>query len=206
MANRLERYYHRSAAAVVFPPVDVSRFTPRQSTKDYWLTIARLEPYKRLDLILEAFARLGWPLKVVGTGSRKSELERWARFPNIEFVGQVSDADLAALYEQARALVFAANEDAGIVPLEAMAAGRPVLAYGVGGVLESVIPGVTGEFFPQQTVASLVTALQRFKPDAYDPNQIRAQAEHFDIHAFAATIQTILIDLLAKRKEQHGTA
>lgn len=203
VAQRLQHYYHRSAEAVIFPPVDANQFVLQPQPSDYWFTVARLEPYKRLDLILDAFAELGWPLKVAGTGSRKAELERWARFPTIEFVGRVSDGELAKLYGQAQAVVFAANEDAGIVPLEAMAAGRPVLAYGAGGSLESIVPGVTGEFFSEQTVDSLVAALRAFRPDAYDPAAIRARALTFDETAFADKIQAAIIRIRAQ-KEHHG--
>jgi len=206
VAKRLSKYYHRTANAVLFPPVNTDQFKPSAIVKDYWLTAARLEPYKRLDLILDAFAKLGWPLKVVGTGSRKTELAKWARYSNITFVGRVSDNELATLYAEARAFVFAANEDAGIVPLEAMAAGRPVLAYGAGGSLESVQPGVTGELFEQQTVDSLVTALEKFKPDQYDSAKIRAHAETFSVAHFSDTLQSILIQSLNQRKEHHGTA
>lgn len=205
VAKRLKTYYHRTAEAVIFPPVDTERFTIRSTTKDYWFTAARFEPYKRLDLILDAFAEIGWPLKVAGTGSRIADLAHWTRFPNIEFVGRVTDAKLATLYGEAKAFVFAANEDAGIAPLEAMAAGRPVLAYGAGGSLESIVVGVTGEFFQEQTVASLVAALKKFKPEQYDPREIRAHAEHFDVRTFTDTIEQVITTILSK-KEQHGTS
>lgn len=204
VAARLERYYHRSPVAIVFPPVDISQFSIQPTVDSYWLTVARLEPYKRLDLILEAFAKLGWPIKVVGTGSRRTELAAWARYPNIQILGRVSDRELGALYGHARAVVFAANEDAGIVPLEAMAAGRPVLAYGAGGALESVVAGETGEFFRAQTVASLVDALTRFRPERYDPAVIRHHAEQFDVAVFSDKIQAVILDLLG-RSSRRGT-
>ena len=206
VAKRLKRYYHRNADAVLFPPVDTRQFTVRTNVKDYWFTVARFEPYKRLDLILDAFAELGWPLKVAGTGSRAKELAKWSQYKNIEFVGRVNDDELATLYGEAKAFVFAANEDAGIVPLEAMAAGRPVLAYGAGGSLESIVPGVTGEFFEHQTTESLVAALKKFKPDSYDPKAIRAHAERFDVQAFTATIESLLEKILTEQKEHHGAA
>jgi glycosyltransferase involved in cell wall biosynthesis len=177
----------------------VSQFSIYPSVEEYWFTVARLEPYKRLDLILGAFAQLGWPIKVAGTGSRHRELASWARYPNIQILGRIEDHQLAELYGRARAVVFAANEDAGIVPLEAMAAGRPVLAYGAGGALESVVAGVTGEFFPHQTVASLVGALTHFRPERYDPAIIRRHAEQFDVAVFATKVQAVILSLLGRR-------
>ncbi len=184
VADRTKRYYHRTADALIFPPVDTTTFSIRPSIKEYWFTSGRMEPYKRLDLILDAFAELGWPLKVAGAGSRSSDYDRWSQFSNIEFVGRVSDTELATLYGEAKAFVFAAEEDAGIVPLEAMASGRPVLAYGKGGAVESVVPGITGEYFAKQTVQSLVAALKAFRPESYDPTAIRAHAMTFDTAVF----------------------
>ncbi len=204
VAERCRRYYQRSPDAVVFPPVNAAQFTRRATTQNYWFTVSRIEPYKRLDLILDAFVKLGWPLKVAGTGSRATDLARWAGAPNIEFVGRVTDDALAQLYGEARAVVFAAHEDAGIVPLEAMAAGRPVLAYGAGGSLESIVPGVTGAFFAEQSVPALVAALRAFQPDSYDAATIRAHALHFAEPAFADKIQTVIADHLTKHQEAHG--
>ena len=204
--KRLEHYYHRKGDSVLFPPVDTRQFTIRKNVKDYWFTVSRFEPYKRLDLILDAFAELGWPLKVAGTGSRANDIAKWAKYKNIEFLGRVDDNELAKLYGEARAFLFAANEDAGIVPLESMAAGRPVLAYGKGGSLETVIPGKTGDFFYEQTVESLVLALKKFNPESYNPSAIRAHAERFNVETFTAIITSELERVINEQKEHHGTA
>jgi len=195
--ERTERYYKIRPKYVVFPPVDTAKFGPSKKIADYWLVVARNEPYKRTDLAVRAATRLGLKLKVVGGGTKLKELQALAG-PTVEFLGRVSDEELAKLYSQAIGFIFPPNEDAGITPLEAMASGRPVLAYGAGGALESVVAGMTGEFFYQQTEDSLVNSLKRFRPELYNPRNIRAHAMKFDKEVFKQKIVKIVQEELSK--------
>ena len=192
VAAKIQRFWGRQAH-VVHPPVELERFTalPLEGTGQggYFLWVGAFAPYKRLDVALEAFGRLGLPLKVVGTGQEAARVTGGSLPPNVEWLGNVSDAELPALYRAARALVFTAEEDFGITPLEAQACGRPILAYGRGGVLETVTPD-TGLFFDAQTPDALVGAVRRF--DAWEatfrPAAARAQAERFGRPAFLRAI------------------
>ena len=195
IAERTKKYYLRTPDAVIFPPVDTSQFKISEEIGDYWLVLGRNEPYKRTDLASKAANELKLKLKIVGGGTKIKELIDIAG-PTVEFVGRVSDADLADLYSKAIGLIFPPKEDAGMTPLESMASGRPVVAYGVGGALESVVPGVTGEFFKEQIVESLVKVLKDFNPTKYNPQTIRAHAEKFDKKIFQQKIKSIVEDLL----------
>jgi glycosyltransferase involved in cell wall biosynthesis len=191
IAERTKKYYQRTPDAVLFPPVDTKQFKIADKIGDYWLVLGRNEPYKRTDLAILAANQLGLKLKVVGGGTRLADLKAIAG-PTIEFVGRVSDAELSDLYAHAIGLIFPPKEDAGMTPLEAMASGRPVIAYGEGGALESVVAGVTGEFFPKQTVESLVAVLRSFKPAKYDSQKIRAHAMKFDAEVFKKKIRAVV--------------
>ena len=188
IAERTKKYYGRIPDEVIFPPVDTSRFRTSDRIGDYWLTLGRNEPYKRTDLAIKAANQLGLKLKVVGGGTRMAELKSLAG-PTIKFTGRVSDDELTDLYSHAIGLIFPPKEDAGMTPLESMASGRPVIAYGEGGALESVVPGVTGEFFAEQTVDSLVAVLKNFNASKYDPQKIRAHAMKFDVSCFAEKLR-----------------
>lgn len=190
-AERSRRYYDRNPDGVIFPPVNAARFHVTKKPGTYWLVVARQEPYKRTDLALSAATKLGLPLKVVGGGTKLGKLRELAG-PTVEFVGRVPDAELAELYANAIGLIFPQLEDAGITPLEAMASGRPVIAFGQGGALETVVPGVTGEFFQEQTVDSLVACLENFRAERYDANRIRTHAESFDVPQFQEKLQGYL--------------
>lgn len=178
---RIRRYYRRDADAVLYPPVDTDLFRPTITHEEYWLVVARQEYYKRTDLAIEAAKLAGIKLKIVGVG-REAHTESIPA--DIEWCGRVSDEVLAGLFAHAAGLLFPAEEDAGIVPLESMAAGRPVLAYGKGGVRETVIPGKTGEFFTDQDPHQLARALSKFDPDRYDTKEIRQRALEFSLGAF----------------------
>ncbi len=184
--GRIRRYYGRDAT-VIWPPIDCTRFRPTTPVGDHFLVVSRLVPYKRVDIAVRAFTQLGWPLRIVGAGSERKRLEGLAG-PTIRFLGLLGDEELAHEYATARALVFTANEDAGMVPLEAQAAGRPVLALRAGGAVEVVVDGETGAFFEEQQEESLVEALKRFRPEAYHPARIRAHAEQYDRPRFRAAI------------------
>jgi glycosyltransferase involved in cell wall biosynthesis len=186
IADRVRRCYGREAE-VIYPPVDVSRFEPAEEREgDYYLVVSALVPYKRVDLAVAAAARLGRRLVVVGTGPEAAALRAQAG-PDVEFLGWRGDEEIAGLLRGCRALLFPGMEDFGIVPLEAMAAGRPVIAYGVGGACETIVPlggdePPTGVFFGAQTVDALVEAMTRFEAhaDAFRPKALRARAELFD--------------------------
>ncbi len=186
VAKRIRKYYRRDAD-VIYPPVNTSWLSISPDVDDYFLLVGRLIPYKRADVAVEAFNRLRLPLKVVGTGSELDAL-RAAAGPNIEFLGRVPDAELGELYSRCQALVFPQEEDFGIVPLEAMAAGRPVIAYRAGGALETVVEGETGMFFDRQDAQSLLEAVRGFDPGRFDPGHARRQALRFEVGAFQERI------------------
>jgi glycosyltransferase involved in cell wall biosynthesis len=199
VASRIRRFYQRDADTIIFPPVDTRRFTPSEATDDYWLIVGRQEPYKRTDLAIQAATRLGLKLVVVGGGSH---LDAWKKMagPTVTFTGRVGDPEVAKLMSRCIGLIFPPKEDAGITPLEVMAAGRPVLAFGQGGACETVVPGTTGEFFLEQTVDGLCTALSKFRPERYDTKKIRARAEEFDISVFEQKIEEFIAQVIAKNQ------
>ena len=188
VARRIRKYYRREAD-VIYPPVDTSWLQPSPTVDDYYLLVGRLIPYKRADVAVQAFNRLGLPLKIAGTGSEMEVLRRTAR-PNVEFLGRVADDELGELYSRCVALVFPQEEDFGIVPLEAMAAGRPVIAYRAGGALETVVEGETGVFFDRQEAECLEEAVRKFDPGRFDPERVRRQALLFDTAVFKENIST----------------
>ncbi|MEJ0021042.1 MAG: glycosyltransferase [Candidatus Doudnabacteria bacterium] len=188
--DHIKKFYQRESI-VIPPPVDTEVFFPDGPKQDYFFTASRLELYKRVDVIIEAFNHLGWPLKIAGRGTDLNRLKALAK-PNVQFVGAVSDADLSKLYSQAKAFVFAAEEDAGIMVVEAQACGTPVIAFGKGGVLETVKQGITGEFFDEQTAGSLEKVLKDFNPANYDPQVIREHAEKYDKKIFQEKIRSFV--------------
>lgn len=184
--HRITKYYSADST-VIYPPVDIHRFTPGP-VADYFLTGGRLVPYKRFDIVVEAFNRLGRKLKVFGTGPEYRTLK--ARAGNtVEFLGKVSEADLVKLYSGALAFINPQVEDFGITMVEAMASGRPVLAYGAGGALEIVKPGVTGELFAYQTWEDLADMIVKFDAKRYNTNVTRAAAENYSMEKFKTKIK-----------------
>lgn len=180
---RIQRYYDR-ASPIIFPPAAVAdRFAPSGIIEDYFLVVSRLVPYKRIDLAVRACTQLGLPLLVGGRGRDLERLEALAG-PSVTFLGFVPDDDLPDLFARCRAFLFPGLEDFGITPVQAMAAGRPVIAFRGGGALDTVVPGKTGVLFEQQTVASLAQVLAEFDPTCYDPGTIRAHAMQFDASVF----------------------
>jgi glycosyltransferase involved in cell wall biosynthesis len=193
VAARIGKYYRRDAT-VIHPPVDVDRgLAMPRAPEDYYLVFGRLVPYKRADLAVAACARLGRPVKVVGDG-RALESVRAVAGPEAEFLGAVDDAELPGLFAGARALIFAGEEDFGIVPVEAQAAGVPVVAYGVGGVRDSVVDGETGVFFDEQTAASCAAGILAFEDLERDLDEriIRANAERFAPRRFTEAVTALL--------------
>jgi glycosyltransferase involved in cell wall biosynthesis len=196
--ERIRRIYHRESV-VIHPPVDTSYFAPDPATKvgDYYLIVSRLIPYKRIDLAVEAFRRLpNEKLIVVGEGRDLPAL-RAAAGPNVTFLGHQPRARIRELLRGCKAFLFPGLEDFGIAPVEAMSVGRPVIAFGGGGALDTVVPGVTGELFAHQTAESFVAALAGFDPAEFDPAACQEQAARFSSAAFRAKLTTHLDQLLA---------
>ncbi|MGD1058837.1 MAG: glycosyltransferase [Solirubrobacteraceae bacterium] len=202
VADRIQRYYGRSAE-VVHPPVDVDHFlgVERQPTNDGYLIFGRVVPYKRVDLAVAACARLGRPLKVAGAG-RALDAVQAGGGAGTEFLGKVSEQERDRLLGGARALLFPGEEDFGIVPVEAQAAGVPVIAYGVGGAAESVLDGRTGVLFAEQSVAGLVAAIERFETLELDSALVRENAMRFGRDRFRTEMAEVIERALAARA--HG--
>jgi glycosyltransferase involved in cell wall biosynthesis len=188
--KRIWKYYRRDSK-IIYPPVDTTRFEPAPSYDGYYLVVGRQIPYKRIDLAVQACSKLGLSLKVAGTGRDHDRLCSMAG-PTVEFLGRVPDEDLPDLLARCRAFLFPGVEDFGIAPVEAMAAGRPVIAYAAGGALDTVIEGTSGTLFAEQTVESLCDALKRFDPERYDPRVIRHHAEQFDTVVFRKRVRTYI--------------
>lgn len=184
--ERIKTFYDRDSV-VIFPPVDTSRFTPTNEVDDYFLVVSRLIPYKRIDLAVQAATRLGVRLKVGGKGRDLDRLRALAG-DTVEFLGYVPDDELPGLMARCKAFIFPGLEDFGITPVQAQACGRPVIAYGGGGALDTVLPGTTGEHFTDMTVDALVSVMQQFDAAAYDPQTIRRHALQFDTQVFNAQI------------------
>lgn len=199
VADRIQRYYGRPAE-VVHPPVDVEHFlgVERQQASDGYLIFGRVVPYKRVDLAVAACARLGRPLEVAGAG-RALDAVRAQAGAGTEFLGKVSEQERDRLLGQARALLFPGEEDFGIVPVEAQAAGVPVIAYGVGGAAESVLDGRTGVLFDQQSVAALADAIERFELLDLDDTLVRENARRFGRERFRAEMADVIERALAAR-------
>lgn len=184
--ERIKKYYSRDSE-IIYPPVNISRFYISNEPDDYFLMAGRLVAYKRFDLGVKAFNKLGFPLKIVGIGPELRKLKKMAK-DNIEFLELVSDGRLADIYSKAQALIFPQEEDFGIVPLEAVASGRPVIAFRSGGAVETIVEGKTGVFFDEQTVDSLFYAVKSFNARKFDPAVCRQQAEKFDTSVFKEKI------------------
>jgi glycosyltransferase involved in cell wall biosynthesis len=198
VASRIKRFYRREAE-VIPPPVDLPPYAP-QPPGDFYLAGGRLIPYKRIELVVEAFTRLRLPLKIFGDGRDRPRLERLAG-PTVEFLGWVDEATRRDLFARCRAFIFPGEEDFGITPLEAMAAGRPVIAYGAGGALDTVTDGVTGRFFQEQTAAGLAAAVAASRTDRYDPLTIRRHAERFSRDLFLERMRILIDETIAAARE-----
>jgi len=191
---RVRRIYGRESS-IIFPPVDTARFALADDHDDYFLIVSRLVPYKRIDLAVQAFTQLNLPLWIAGSGRDVARLRALAG-PTVRFLGRIPDDALGNLLARCRAFVFPGVEDFGIAPVEAMASGRPVIAYAGGGALESVVEGVTGTFFAEQTPVSLADAVRRFEASAFDPDAIRAHARQFDVSVFRAGMRAAIANEL----------
>nr|WP_084696199.1 glycosyltransferase family 4 protein [Salisaeta longa] len=195
VARRIWKTYRRRAP-VLYPPVDVDAFSLQTDKDEYYLTLSRLVPYKRIDLIVEAFAAMPEKeLIVIGDGPEAQQLRQLAG-PNVSFLGYQPNEAVQYYMQHARAFVFAAEEDFGIVPVEAQACGTPVIAYGRGGARETVVPGETGVWFDRQTTEALCEAVRTFEKRraSFVPERIRAHAEQFSVPRFRQAFHQLVSD------------
>lgn len=202
--RRIKKYYHRDAQ-IIYPPVDASRFftkdvnppfppkAGREASKEYFLMVGRLVPYKKFGLAVRAFNKLGLLLKIIGEGPERKNLQKIAK-KNIEFLGLVSEKYLPEYYANAQALIFPQEEDFGVVAAESMASGRPVIAYRGGGALEIIKEGENGIFFNEQTEESLIEIVQKFQNMQFNPELIREHAIRFDKERFKIEIKKFIED------------
>lgn len=191
VARRIWKTYRRQAA-VVHPPVDTEAFDLFHDKEDFYVTVGRLVPYKRVDLIVEAFnAMPDRELVVIGDGPELPRLEKMA-CSNVRVLGRQPESALTYYLQRARGFVFAAHEDFGIAPLEAQACGTPTIAYGRGGALETVVPGVSGLFFGEQSVEAVCDAVERFEREHFEPEVVRQQAERFSVEQFRTRFSDVL--------------
>ena len=200
--RRIQKYYRRDAD-VIYPPVDIDYYNPKKTEKkvgNFYLFVGRLIPYKRADLVVEAFNKLGRELRIIGSGSEEKKLKTQAK-ENIKFLGRASDKELYENLKSARAVVFPSEEDFGIVPVESMACGTPVIAYGAGGAAETVIPGITGEFFSEQTPEALIKVIKNFKPENYKFEELRRQAEKFSAEIFRKKFKKTVEEMYTDYRE-----
>jgi glycosyltransferase involved in cell wall biosynthesis len=188
-ARRIRKYYRRDSH-IVHSPIDASAFAISDSVQDFFLVVSRLQAYKRIDLAVQACSRLGLPLHVVGDGPDRYRLQKLAG-PTVRFLGRLPDEEVHQEMARCRALIFPGEEDFGLTPLEAQASGRPVIAYGAGGALETVIDGETGVFFREPTVQSLAAVLDSFE-DEFDPLILRRNALRFDKERFKRQLYALL--------------
>lgn len=182
IARQIDNFY-RKPSTVIYPPVDTASYKPSTEIGNYYLITGRLRPYKKVDVAIKAFNKLGIPLKVIGTGDQEDYLKSIAK-SNIEFLGAVDEETKREVMSKCIAYISPQVEDFGIVTVEAMAAGRPVIAYKAGGVVEQIIPGVTGEFFEDQTWESLLDTVLHFDPKKYDGQKIHEHAQQFSVENF----------------------
>lgn len=191
--RRIKKYYRRYST-IIYPPVDISRFKISHTHEDFFLIVSTLTPYKRIDLAIQLFNKIGKRLIIIGDGPQREFLQNIAG-DTIDFLGYKDDATTAEFMKNCRALIFPGEEDFGITPVEAMACGKPILAYGEGGVTESVIPGITGEFFHEPTIGSMEDGLGRLMKNYknYDPAVCRKQAQKFSKEVFMEKMKEVCV-------------
>jgi glycosyltransferase involved in cell wall biosynthesis len=214
VAQRIRRHYERDAE-VIYPPVETDAFRPDPDARgDYFLVVSAFAPYKRVDLAVEAFNRIGYPLKIVGSGPMEARLRAAAR-ANVELLGRRDRGELERLYAGCRALIFPGEEDFGIVPVEAMASGRPVIALGRGGALETVIAPddhkgrpPTGVFFGERSVEGVIEGIRLFEKHeaGFDAERIRAHARSFDRAVFEERFGAFIDARVAAWRRGRGAA
>lgn len=192
VSHRIKKYY-RQLSRVIYPPVDTEKFLPLMGSRnDYYLVVSRLVSYKHIDLAIQACNILKRRLKIVGVGLDRKRLAKLAG-PTIQFVGNVTDCELVGLYQNCKALLFVQEEDFGITQVEALACGKPVIAFKKGGASEVQVESVTGEFFENPEVDALIRAIEKFESKQYDPKLLHQRAEKFAkirfLQEFAKTVK-----------------
>lgn len=197
VARRIKKYYKRDSV-VIHPPVDIENFYISGKRGDYFLLAGRMLAYKRNDIAIEAFNKLGLKLKIIGRGPEMKRLKKLAK-TNIEFLGRVSDQELARYFAECRAFIFPQEEDFGIVAIEAMASGKPIIAYRGGDIIEHMEEEKMGIYFDNQNPEAIMGAVREFNDDDYDPHYIRAKALKFDKNIFKAKIREYIENEVKKR-------
>lgn len=194
--GRIQKYYRRDAE-VIFPPVNTHLYSIGKKDEAYYLVVSRLVPYKRVDLAVQAFNALGLPLLVIGAGSEEVGIKKLAK-ENITFLGRLSDEEIVTYYQGCKAFIFPGEEDFGLTPVEVQACGRPVIAYGRGGVKDTVIDGKTGILFEEQTKEALIAAVKQFEQVgvAYSKEEIRKHSEGFSLERFKEEVQKTINSLI----------
>jgi glycosyltransferase involved in cell wall biosynthesis len=193
--KRIKKYYKKDSR-VIYPPVDTHKFKTTTQINDYFLAGGRLVGYKRFDLLVKAFNHLNLPLKIFGDGPQLKSLKKIAK-DNIEFLGKIPEQKKIELYSRCQAFLNPQLEDFGITAIEAMASGRPVIAYKAGGALETIIDGKTGVFFEEQTWEDLADKVLRFKSSDFDPSFIRQHAQNFDVEVFKQNIKKFIVEKMS---------
>lgn len=199
--KRIKKHYKRDSV-VINPPVRCNMFNISETDGDYYLVLSRLVGYKRFELAVQACSELGKKLVVIGEGPEKEKLEKLAN-ENVTFLGRQPDEVVKKYMSECKALLFPGEEDFGIVPVEAQSSGRPVIAYGKGGVLDSVIDGKTGVFFKEQTVESLKEAINKFETMKFDKEEIRKHALEFDESVFQEKIRKFVEEKVRENNESY---
>jgi glycosyltransferase involved in cell wall biosynthesis len=194
---RIQHYYHRDSI-IIHPPVDTGRFKPAAAHEDYYLIVSRLIPYKRIDLAVRAFNQLGLPLVIAGDGRDREPLEALAG-PTVTFLGYAPEADLPDLFARCKAAILPGIEDFAITPVQAQAAGRPVIARGAGGALDTVVAGKTGVFFRDPTPEALAEAVREFDVNDIDPRACVRNAARFDTQVFKRQLSAFIDKVTRKQ-------
>jgi len=206
--NRIKKYYHRDSE-IIYPSVDIEKFSvpiknrlEKPVAEKYYLVVSRLESYKRIDIIIEAFNQLGYPLKIIGDGRERRKLQRTSE-KNIQFLGQnLTDDQLLSYYQNCCALIFSGKEDFGLVSLEAQACGKPVIAYKEGGLKETVVDRQTGILFFPQSKDALKKAVEQFRKWYYNPSVCRSNAEKFSEKIFVKNFKKKVEELWRNRRKK----
>ncbi len=197
IAGRIRRYYNREAA-IVYPPVDTAFYHPDTTPPgQHFLVVSALVPYKRIEIAIEACRRVGARLRIIGTGPDRTHLEQLAN-GHVDFIGHATDDEIRDEYRRALAVLLPGEEDFGIVPVEAQACGRPVVALARGGALETVVAGETGIFFGELTADSMAHALQQVAATRFDPQRLRANAERFSREHHEEAMHTVIDQTLQR--------
>ncbi len=199
--QRIRKYYRRESS-VIFPPVDTGSFAVSPHVENYFVAGGRLVPYKKLDIVVQAFNRLKLPLKIFGTGPELRKLQKMSK-DNIEFLGRVTEEEKKVLLQKAQAFIHPQLEDAGVTPLESLASGRPVIAYAQGGAMETITDGLTGLFFKKQSWESLLHTLLSFKEKQWDSNVIRENSIKYSTDNFKKSIKEFVEHRYEENKKNH---